>query len=63
MYFEIYSIKGGLIGGPQWRWRLKAGNHQILASGEGYWNKADCLHVIALIQSTNLGTPIHEVAA
>lgn len=29
----------------EWRWRIKTANGSILAdSGEGYKNKADCLH-------------------
>jgi len=36
--FEIYTDANG-----QYRWRLTAGNGEILAdSGEGYHNKADC---------------------
>ena len=44
MYFQIYKS------GDQWRWRAKADNHEIIAQGEGYVNKADCLHVIGPIQ-------------
>jgi uncharacterized protein len=37
----------------QWRWRLVANNHKIVAnSGEGYWNEADCDHAISLVQSS-----------
>lgn len=36
--FEIHTDENG-----QYRWRLKAGNGEIIAdSGEGYHNKADC---------------------
>lgn len=35
----------------QYRWRLFAGNNRIIAdSGEGYYNKTDCLHGIQLVQ-------------
>lgn len=34
----------------QWRWRLRAGNNEIIASGEAYKNKVDCLHAISLIK-------------
>ena len=35
--FEIYKDKKG-----EFRWRLRAGNNQIIASGEGYTSKAGC---------------------
>ena len=54
MYFEIYHSDG-------WRFRLKAANHEIIAQGESYVNKADCLNAIGLIQSTTSATPINEV--
>lgn len=52
MYFEIYRQSKGTpsTGKGQWRWRLRAGNHETVASGESYVNKADCLHVIELIK-------------
>lgn len=52
MYFEIYRQSKGTLstGKGQWRWRLRAGNHETIASGESYVNKADCLHVIELIK-------------
>lgn len=44
----------------QWRWRLIASNSKIIAnSGEGYWNKADCQHAIALVKGTS-NTPVYE---
>lgn len=33
-------------------WRLKAGNNEIIASGEGYKNKRDCEHAISLVKSS-----------
>lgn len=44
----------------QWRWRLVAGNNRVVASGEGYLNKADCLHAVALLKGTNSLTPVYE---
>lgn len=42
----------------QYRWRLKAANGRIIAnSGEGYYNRDDCIHAINLVASTN-GAPI-----
>jgi uncharacterized protein YegP (UPF0339 family) len=72
MYFETYKAGGaGIIGGvggllgahEDWRWRLKAANHLIIASGQGYTNKRDCLHAIDLMKSTTAATPVNEVAA
>ncbi len=55
MYYEVYQS------GLQWRWRLKAANHQILASGESYVNKQDCIHAVNLLKQTNAATPVHQV--
>lgn len=55
MYFQKYRS------GLEWRWRLKAANHQIIASGEAYWNEADCDHAINLIRGTNALTPIYNI--
>lgn len=32
--FEVYEDTAG-----EWRWRLKAGNHEVVASSEGYISK------------------------
>jgi uncharacterized protein YegP (UPF0339 family) len=54
MYYQIYQESG------EWRWRLKGRNHEILASGESYRNKTDCIHVIELLKSTDPDTPVKE---
>lgn len=59
MYFEIYREGMGLLS-TQWRWRLRAANNEIIASGESYNNKQDCLHAVNLIKSTNAATPVKE---
>ncbi|MET1067388.1 DUF1508 domain-containing protein [Pseudomonas prosekii] len=63
MYFEIYRQSKGTsnTGKGQWRWRLRAGNNETVASGESYVNKADCLHVIKLIMGVQEGTPVKEI--
>ncbi|WP_260955627.1 YegP family protein [Pseudomonas citri] len=63
MYFEIYRQTRGThsSGKGQWRWRLRAGNHETIASGESYVNKSDCLHVIQLIKSAHGETPVKEI--
>jgi uncharacterized protein YegP (UPF0339 family) len=46
MTFEIYADAK-----KEFRWRLKAGNGQVIAtSGQGYKAKADCQHAIEIIQ-------------
>jgi uncharacterized protein YegP (UPF0339 family) len=59
MYFEIYP-SGNLLY-QQWRWRLKAANHEPIANGgESYVNRADCLYAINLIKGTTIMTPVRE---
>lgn len=44
----------------EWRWQLRAANHRIIAdSGEGYHNKQDCLHGIALVKDSK-DAPVKE---
>ena len=68
MYFEIYQERqpglASLLPSPttaQWRWRLRGGNNEIIASGESYYNKQDCIHAVRLVMSTNQSTPIREL--
>lgn len=57
MYFEIYQGAN-----EQWYWRLKSGNHQVVAiGGEGYSSKQSCLHGIDVVKSSNADTPVKEV--
>lgn len=62
MHFEIYQERAGLISAPsdQWRWRLKSTNHEIIASGESYHNKQDCLAAIDLVKNTTASTPVKD---
>ncbi|APE27517.1 YegP family protein [Aurantiacibacter gangjinensis] len=53
MYLEKY--KSAL----QWRWRLKAANHEIIASGESYYNESDCDRAINLVKGTTASTPVY----
>ncbi len=55
MYFEKYQ-QGG-----QWRWRLKAANHEIIASGESYVYETDCDHAINLVKGTTSSTPVRKL--
>ncbi len=63
MKFEIYPSKmAGLLSAPtEWRWRLRASNGEIIASGESYVHKADCMHAINLVKTTSSATPVVEL--
>jgi len=43
--FEVYQDQQG-----QFRFRLKAGNGQVIASGQGYSTKKACMNGIASIR-------------
>jgi uncharacterized protein YegP (UPF0339 family) len=53
-YYEVYKSNG------LWRWRFKANNHEIIASGESYYNKSDCLKAIGLMKGS-YGAPVREL--
>ena len=55
MKYTIYKDNVG-----EWRWRLQAGNNEIIASGEGYHNKSDCLHAIDIVKDSK-NAPVHEI--
>lgn len=44
-HFEVYFSKG------EWRFRLKAGNGEIIAASEGYNTKQGCLKGVASVQN------------
>lgn len=62
MYFQIYR-EAGCGKDAQWRWRLRAGNHEIIASGESYTSRAGVLHAINLIKGVTAQTRVDEVQA
>ena len=47
--FEVYQDKRG-----EFRFRLKASNGQVIATGEGYSSKAGCLNGIESIKKNAL---------
>lgn len=61
MKFELYQVKSGSLIN-QWRWRLKAANGQIIASGESYVNQADCISAVNMVMDTNRQTTFVKVA-
>ncbi len=45
----------------EWRWRLKDGNHKIVAdSGEGYKEKAECQKAAGLFTALGPDAPVRE---
>ena len=54
MYFELYKS------GNEWRWRLRAANHEIIASGEGYVSRQGAEHAVYLLRQTNMDTPFYD---
>ena len=52
--FEVYTDRKG-----EFRFRLKAGNGQIIATGEGYKAKKSCLNGIASVRKNSAG-PIED---
>lgn len=51
--FELYKDKSG-----EFRFRLKAGNGEIILVSEGYKQKASALNGIESVQKTQQTTPI-----
>jgi uncharacterized protein YegP (UPF0339 family) len=55
MYFHLY-----LDANRQYRWTLYAANNRKIAnSGEGYFNKDDCLAAISLVKGSG-SAPVRE---
>lgn len=55
MYYKLYKDTAGY-----WRWTLYAGNYRKIAdSGEGYFNKSDCLSGINLVKGSG-SAPVYE---
>lgn len=56
MKFEMYKDSNG-----QFRWRLKAGNGEIIASGEAYTSKTNCQNAVGLVMDTTRNTPFYDL--
>ena len=54
--FEVYEDKAG-----KYRFRLKAGNGQVIATGQGYASKESCLNGIESIRNNAPEAPVIEV--
>lgn len=63
MYFEIEerersvvaALRGRLMGGSDWRWRLRNDGGELIASGDGYPTRSACEQAVEKLR--------HEVAA
>ncbi|WP_353115580.1 YegP family protein [Microbacterium sp.] len=54
--FELYEDKGG-----DWRFRLKAGNGEIIATGQGYASKSGALNGIDSVRRNAADAEVVEV--
>ncbi|WP_091688150.1 MULTISPECIES: YegP family protein [Methanococcoides] len=54
--FEIYTDKSG-----KYRFRLKARNGEIIATGQGYSTKAGCLNGIESVKNNAMDAEIVEI--
>lgn len=54
--FEVYEDAGG-----EYRFRLKAANHQVIAVSEGYTTKSACLKGVESVQRSSVGAEIKEI--
>ena len=54
--FEVYQDKKG-----EWRFQLKAGNGQVIATSEGYESKSGCMNGIESVKTNAAGAEIVEV--
>lgn len=54
--FELYTDKGG-----DWRFRLKAGNGETIATGQGYSSKASALNGIDSVRRNAADAEVVEV--
>src|SRR4051812_13952620 len=50
--FEMWQAADRL-----WYWHLRAASGDVIARGEGYQNRSDCVHVVNLVMEMNHQTP------
>lgn len=55
--FELYQDKAG-----EWRFRLKAGNGEVIATGQGYSSKSGALNGIDSIRRNAADAEVVELA-
>ena len=54
--FEVYKDKAG-----KFRFRLKAGNGEIIAAGEAYESKASCLNGVESVKKNAADAKVEEL--
>lgn len=54
--FELYTDKAG-----EWRFRLKAGNGEVIATGQGYASKSGALNGIDSIRRNAAEAEVVEI--
>ena len=54
--FEVYEDDAG-----QWRWRLKAANHEIVASSESYVDKAGAIRAVGSMKRWVENAAVEEI--
>ena len=62
---EVYEVSKPAVdwphrGSPEWRWRCKSRNGQILGHGEGYRRKAGALNAIDAMFGAKFWDSLHE---
>lgn len=62
MKFEVYDADGlgtVLAGGEgRWGWRLLACNGRVVAAGDNYADREDCLRAVELMMAVTVCTPV-----
>ena len=67
MYFEIYerersvvaSLRGSrLMGGGDWRWRLKDEDGSVIASEDGHPTRSECERAVMMFKQEVAAAPI-----
>ena len=48
MKIEIFARRG--LWGKRWMFRVKAANGEVIAHGEAYQNRADCVETVRLLR-------------
>lgn len=69
MHFEIYerersvvaAIRGRLMGGGDWRWRLLNDKNEAIASGQGYATRSLCERAVHNLKQEVAAAPINFV--
>ena len=67
MNFEIFErerstislLRGRLMGGGDWRWRLIGSNNETLASREGFPTRSECERAVMLLKQEVAAAPIN----